>query len=232
LLTRYSNKQRGALRGTPGSACPQPEPNATELPSCARISARAAQRRRRRRWWRGEESARRPGPEGQVLRHVLWHVPRHVPRHVLRRVLHVPVLHVSPRGKRLGWHACVGCGGSKAALAADLTSSGVGLASESPRAAACPSLSPERFRSPRRLRAGHSRVDRHCHWACRTNKGFRTFKERLARRFLGREKNPNCRFSCHRQGSKAMENDAPLYAHAPLSVLRSHTPGRRPRTPG
>ena len=30
--------------GTPGSNCPQPEPNATELPSCARISARAAKR--------------------------------------------------------------------------------------------------------------------------------------------------------------------------------------------
>ena len=61
---------RGALRGTPGSACPQPEPNATELPSCAHISARAAQRWRRRLWWRGEEGARRPGSEGPVLRHV------------------------------------------------------------------------------------------------------------------------------------------------------------------
>ena len=70
---RCGNKHRSALRGTPGSACPQPEPNATELPSCAPISARAAQRRRRRRWWRGDEGARRPGPEGQVLRHVLWH---------------------------------------------------------------------------------------------------------------------------------------------------------------
>jgi len=67
-------KHRGALPGTPGSASPQPEPNATELPSCAPISARAAQRRRRRRWWRGEEGARRPCPETQVLRHVLWHV--------------------------------------------------------------------------------------------------------------------------------------------------------------
>ena len=56
-------KHRGALRGIPGSACRQPEPNATELPSCAPISARAAQRRRRRRWWRGEEGARRPAPE-------------------------------------------------------------------------------------------------------------------------------------------------------------------------
>jgi len=69
-------KHRGALRGTPGSACPQPEPNATKLPSCAPISARAAQRRRQWRWWRGEEGARRPGREDQVLRHVLWHVRR------------------------------------------------------------------------------------------------------------------------------------------------------------
>ena len=37
-------KHRGAFRGTPGSVCPQPEPNATELPSCAPISARIAQR--------------------------------------------------------------------------------------------------------------------------------------------------------------------------------------------
>jgi len=72
------------LRGTPGSACPQPEPNATQLPSCAPVSARAAQRRRRR-WWRDEDGARRPGPEGQVLRHVL----RNALRNVLRRVLNV-----------------------------------------------------------------------------------------------------------------------------------------------
>jgi len=37
--THTSNQHRGALRGTPGSACPQPAPNATELPSCAPISA-------------------------------------------------------------------------------------------------------------------------------------------------------------------------------------------------
>ena len=43
--TRIRNNQhRGALRGIPGSVCPQPEPNATELPSCAPISARTAQR--------------------------------------------------------------------------------------------------------------------------------------------------------------------------------------------
>ena len=29
------NERRGALRGTPGSACPEPEQNATELPSSA-----------------------------------------------------------------------------------------------------------------------------------------------------------------------------------------------------
>jgi len=79
------------LRGTPGSACPQPEPNATELPSCAPISARAAQRRRRRRWWRGEEGERRRGPEGHVLRHVLWHALRSA----LCRVIYVLALHVS-----------------------------------------------------------------------------------------------------------------------------------------
>ena len=94
------NKHRGALRGTPGSVCPQPEPNATELPSSAPISARAAPRRRRQRWWRGEEGARRPGPEAQVLRHVLWHVLRNT----LRRVVHVLVLHVSANSRRV----CVG----------------------------------------------------------------------------------------------------------------------------
>jgi len=31
----FMNIDRGALRGTPSSACPQPEPNATELPSSA-----------------------------------------------------------------------------------------------------------------------------------------------------------------------------------------------------
>ena len=86
------------MRGTPRSVCQQPEPNATELPSRAPISARASQKRRRRRWWNGEEGARRPGPEGQVLRHVLWHVPRNA----LRRVVHVPVLHVSPKSSSGG----------------------------------------------------------------------------------------------------------------------------------
>ena len=55
------NQHRGALRGIPGSACPQPEPNTTELPNCTPISARAVQRRRRRRWWRG--AARAPNAE-------------------------------------------------------------------------------------------------------------------------------------------------------------------------
>ena len=52
----------------------------------------------RRGWWRGEEGARRPGPEAQVLRHVLWHVLHST----LRRVLHVLVLHVSPRAGVVG----------------------------------------------------------------------------------------------------------------------------------
>ena len=48
---------------------------------------------RQRCWWRGEEEdgARRPGPEGLVLRHVLWSTLRHVMRRVLRRVLYVLV---------------------------------------------------------------------------------------------------------------------------------------------
>ena len=75
-----------------------PSQVATELPSCALISVRAAQRRGRRQWWRGEEGARRPGPKGQVLSHVLRHVLRNVLRQILRRVLHVLVLHVSPKG--------------------------------------------------------------------------------------------------------------------------------------
>ena len=79
-LVLSTKKHRSALRGTPGSACPQPEPNATKLPSCAPISARDAQRRRRRRWWHGDEGARRPGPEAQVLRHVLWHALRNALR--------------------------------------------------------------------------------------------------------------------------------------------------------
>jgi len=35
------------------------------------------------------------------------HVLRHVFRNVVRRVLHVPVLHVSPKDRRLGRNACV-----------------------------------------------------------------------------------------------------------------------------
>ena len=45
-----------------------------------------------------QREIRRPGPEGQVLRHVLWHVLRSALRHVLRRVLHLSVLHVLPKG--------------------------------------------------------------------------------------------------------------------------------------
>ena len=48
---------------------------------------------------RGEEGARRSGPEGQALRHVLWRIFRCVLRHVLRRVLYVLILNVSLKGK-------------------------------------------------------------------------------------------------------------------------------------
>jgi len=47
--------------------------------------------------WRGEEGARRPGPEGQFLHHVLRHALRNALRNVLRRVLDVLVLHVPPK---------------------------------------------------------------------------------------------------------------------------------------
>ena len=95
---RWCRAKRLYFDLTPGRACPQPEPNATELPSCTRISARAAQRRRRRRRWRGEEGERCPSPEAQVLHHVLWHVLRNA----LRRVLPVLVFYVSPKGGRGG----------------------------------------------------------------------------------------------------------------------------------
>ena len=71
--------------------------------------SRAAQRRRRRWWWRGEESARRPGLDGQILRHVMWRTLRNALRHVLRSVLYVPVLHMSPKGSG-GWQVCDGRG--------------------------------------------------------------------------------------------------------------------------
>jgi len=51
--------------------------------------------------WRGKEGARRLGPEGQFLYHVLRHALRNALRNallnVLRRVLDVPVLHVLPK---------------------------------------------------------------------------------------------------------------------------------------
>ena len=51
--------------------------------------------------WRGEEGARRPGPEGKFLYHALKHALRNTLRNALRnalrRVLDMPVLHVSPK---------------------------------------------------------------------------------------------------------------------------------------
>ena len=85
LLVKSSQDVQTEPNATELPSCAPKMANATELPSCAPISARAAQKRRRRRWWRGEECARRPGPKGQVLRHVL----RNVLHNALRRVLNV-----------------------------------------------------------------------------------------------------------------------------------------------
>ena len=76
------------MRGTPGSAFPEHEPNATELPSCAPISAYRQLRKDSGGGGGGVAMRARAAraPKGQVLRHVL--------RHVLR----VLVLHVSPKG--------------------------------------------------------------------------------------------------------------------------------------
>ena len=48
------------------------------------LSANCTKTGRRRR--RGEEGARRPGPEAQVLRHVLWHVLHNALRRVVQAV--------------------------------------------------------------------------------------------------------------------------------------------------
>jgi len=73
----------------------------------------------------------------KVLRHILWHVLRSALRNVLRPSRARPSrARPSPKGTRLGRHACA-WHGFEGTLAADRTSSGVGLASGSPCAAAC-----------------------------------------------------------------------------------------------
>jgi len=108
LVLKTENYQhQGALRGTPESAWSQPEPNATELPSCASISASRELRKDSGAGGGGGGVAGRARTtralEGKVLL-------CHILRHVLRRVLHVLVIYVSPKGKRGGRHACVGRG--------------------------------------------------------------------------------------------------------------------------
>ena len=97
----------------PGSAYPVFDPNATEQPRCAPISA---YRQLCKDSGGGGGVARSPPPpEGQALRHVLWHVLwhvlqyvfRHVLRYVLRHVLHVPAFYMLPKSKLGGRHACI-----------------------------------------------------------------------------------------------------------------------------
>ena len=97
ILPGYDH--RGSLRGIPGSACPQSEPNATELPSCAPISARAAQRRRGGGGVaRKARAARAPKAKSCATSCGTFSVLRND----LRRVVHVLVLHASPKGRRRG----------------------------------------------------------------------------------------------------------------------------------
>ena len=98
-----------------GSACPQPEPNATELPSCASISA-SRELLTDDGGGGGGGVARRaraaPAPKAMSCAPSCGtsNVLHHILRHVLRRVLDVVILLVSPKGKCGGRHACVGRG--------------------------------------------------------------------------------------------------------------------------
>jgi len=83
-----------------------------------------------------------PGPEGQVQRHVLWHVLRNAPRRA------------SFMCSSFMCHLRAGAGGYRAWVAARRS---------------ILFFFPERLRSPRPSRARPSRVDRHCHWTCRSN---------------------------------------------------------------
>jgi len=142
----------------PRKRFPTAEPNATELLSCAPISARAAQRRRRRRWW--------------------W---------------------------------CV---------------VGSLLLGHTPSAPPTPSTKGKRF--------GAARV---C-WACCPRAAWRGRHGRVLIVFEMGGKKENCHLSgdgsiyIHGQATWAIGNGPPMCAHMPLPALRSHTPGRRPRTPG
>ena len=101
---------RDALRGTPGGAYTQPEPNATVLPSCATISTRTAQKAAVVALaWRGGRAPpagpRRPSPvPSPVARPPQRPPPRPAPR------LHVSVLYVSPKGSDGGGIRVLGVG--------------------------------------------------------------------------------------------------------------------------
>ena len=85
------------MRFRPGSACPQPEPNAAELRpylsvSCIKTAAAAVVA--------SGEARKAPAaraPKGKFLHHVLRHALRNTLRNALRRVLGVLVLHVLPK---------------------------------------------------------------------------------------------------------------------------------------
>ena len=100
LACTLNYKHRSALRGIPASASLQPEPNATELPSCAPISA--SRELRKDGGGGGGGVARRARSARAPMRTVL--------RYVLRRVLRMLVLFVSPKGSVGGGTRTLGVG--------------------------------------------------------------------------------------------------------------------------
>jgi len=132
------DEHRGALRGNPESACPQqPEPNATELPSCAPISA--SRELRKDCGGGGGDVARRAraarAPEAKSCNKSFRTSCDTSPATSCAASFTCSSFTCHLRGSVGGGMRVLGLG-LKAALAADRTSSGFGLASGSPRAAA------------------------------------------------------------------------------------------------